>query len=123
MSGENRSGMRLADALNKEPIVFRDCTGNEILLAFTYSFSLGIGLAILMGIFVMPFMIALIIGLILGLTVSYAAMGFIASSHNKYYESWLNERVFTLKVTLNELFPMKTFNFINESKRYGRGRK
>lgn len=123
MSSGNRNEHRLADALNKEPIVFRDCTGNEILLAFGYSFSLGIALAILMGIFLMPFMIALIIGLILGLTISYIAMGFIANSRNKYYESWLNEKIFTLKVTLNEFFPMATFNFINESKRYGRGKK
>ncbi len=111
---------RLADQLNKDPIVFADCTGPEILLGFGIGMTIGILAGILLGASMGTFMLGLIFGLLIGLGLTYLALTQIANARNKYYESWLAEKFFIAKTQLN-IFSEP--NFISLTRRFSRSRR
>ncbi len=111
---------RLADQLNKDPIVFADCTGPEILLGFGIGMTIGILAGILLGASMGTFMVGLIFGLLIGLGLTYLALKQIANARNKYYESWLAEKFFIAKTQLN-IFSEP--NFISLTRRFSRSRR
>lgn len=110
----------LADQLNKDPIVFADCTGPEILLGFGIGMTIGILAGILLGASMGTFMVGLIFGLLIGLGLTYLALKQIANARNKYYESWLAEKFFIAKTQLN-IFSEP--NFISLTRRFSRSRR
>lgn len=111
---------RLADQLNKDPIVFADCTGPEILLGFGIGMTIGILAGILLGASMGTFMLGLIFGLLIGLGLTYLALTQIANARNRYYESWLAEKFFIAKTQLN-IFSEP--NFISLTRRFSRSRR
>lgn len=108
---------RLADNVNAEPIVFMDCTGTEILASGLISFVAGITLGIIAGIIIGNLMFGLILGLILSLAFTYGLLSYLCAIRNKYYETWLKEKLFLYKLS-SGFFALK---LINESVRFGRG--
>lgn len=111
---------RLADQLNKDPIVFSDCTGPEILLGLGVGMSLGILIGVLLGVSLEAFMLGLIFGLILGLGFTYLALTRIANARNRYYETWLAEKFFIAKTQLNIV---SEGNFISLTRRFSRSKR
>jgi hypothetical protein len=108
---------RLADVVNQEPIVFNDCTQSELAYSFGGGMSLGIAVGLILAT-VGSFMFCLILGLFLGLGLSWLSMFGLKFIRQKYYETWLNEKIFIFKKSLGFL---SNVPFINESKRYGKG--
>lgn len=111
---------RLADQLNKEPIVFADCTGPEILLGFGIGMLLGILLGVIFGASLGKLMMGFIVGIVIGLGLTYLALKQIANARNRYYESWLAEKFFIAKTQLN-IFSEP--NFISLTRRFSRSRR
>jgi hypothetical protein len=110
---------RLADLLNKEPMVFMDCTGPEILAGFGSSLLLGLVLGFLIGLVMGALIIGIMLGLLLGLGASYFALKYIADARNSFYESWLEEKVFLMKRHINPITPP---SFIEKTTRFSRSR-
>ena len=110
---------RLADQLNKDPIVFADCTGPEILLGFGIGMFIGVVVGIVIGAFLGRFLLGLILGLVLGMGFSYLALTQIANARNRYYETWLAEKFFIAKTQIN-IFAQA--NFISLTCRFSRSR-
>ena len=108
---------RLADSVNSEPIVFMDCTGTEIVASALISFVAGITLGIIAGIALGKIMIGLILGMIISLGFTYGLLNYLCAIRNKYYETWLKEKLFLYKLS-SGFFGLK---LINESVRFGRG--
>jgi conjugative transfer region protein (TIGR03750 family) len=108
---------RLADSVNAEPIVFMDCTGTEIVASALVSFVAGMMLGIIVGITIGKIMIGLIVGLIISLGFTYGLLHYLCAVRNKYYETWLKEKVFLYKLS-SGFFGL---TLINESHRFGRG--
>lgn len=111
---------RLADQLNKDPIVFADCTGPEILLGFGIGMLIGIVVGIVIGASIGQILLGLIVGLVLGMGFSYLALTQIASARNRYYETWLAEKFFIAKTQLN-IFALA--NYISLTRRFSRSRR
>jgi|GEM_PF-2567624 len=110
---------RLADQLNKEPIVFADCTGPEILMGFGIGMVLGVLIGLGLGASLGKLMLGLIFGLALGLGITYFVLTRIANARNRYYESWLAEKFFIFKLSLNILGEN---NFTSITRRFSRRR-
>ncbi len=108
---------RLADAVNHEPIVFADCTGNEIVVSLILSFIVSMVLGIIIGIVIGFIMVGIILGLFLTMGCTWAMLQYLSSIRNKYYESYLKERIFLHKLA-SGLFNL---SLIDESARYSRG--
>lgn len=108
---------RLADSVNSEPIVFMDCTGTEIVASALISFVAGIAIGVIGGIALGKIMIGLIVGLMLSLSLTYGLLNYLCAIRNKYYETWLKEKLFLYKLS-SGFFGLK---LINESVRFGRG--
>jgi len=108
---------RLADSVNSEPIVFMDCTGTEIVASALISFVTGITLGVIGGFALGKIMIGLIVGLMLSLALTYGLLNYLCAIRNKYYETWLKEKLFLYKLS-SGFFGLK---LINESVRFGRG--
>ncbi len=108
---------RLADSVNSEPIVFMDCTGTEIVASALISFVAGIAIGVIGGIALGKIMIGLIVGLMLSLALTYGLLNYLCAIRNKYYETWLKEKLFLYKLS-SGFFGLK---LINESVRFGRG--
>jgi hypothetical protein len=108
---------RLADSVNSEPIVFMDCTGTEIVASALISFVAGIAIGVIGGIALGEIMIGLIVGLMLSLALTYGLLNYLCAIRNKYYETWLKEKLFLYKLS-SGFFGLK---LINESVRFGRG--
>lgn len=108
---------RLADAVNHEPIVFADCTGTEIVASFVISFLIGMVLGIIIGIAIGFFMVGIIFGLFFTMGGAWLMLQYLSSIRNKYYESYLKERIFLHKLA-SGLFDL---SLIDESVRYSRG--
>lgn len=108
---------RLADSVNSEPIVFMDCTGSEIIMAAIIAFVVGLFIGVVIGIVIGLFLIGCVLGLILSLGLTYALLNWLCVVRNKYYETWLKEKWFMLKLR-SGFFGL---NLIEESVRYGRG--
>lgn len=108
---------RLADSVNSEPIVFMDCTGTEIVASALISFVAGITLGVIGGFALGKIMIGLIVGLMLSLALTYGLLNYLCAIRNKYYETWLKEKLFLYKLS-SGFFGLK---LINESVRFGRG--
>ncbi len=88
---------RLADAVNSEPMVYMDCTGNEIVVATILSMTVGLFIGVIIGIAIGKLMIGIILGLLLFLGLLFLALNWIASIRQKYYETWLSEKFFMAK--------------------------
>lgn len=108
---------RLADSVNAEPIVFMDCTGSEIVMSALISFVVGVPLGFFAGLLFGYLMAGLVIGLLLGLGSTYLVLNFISAVRNKYYETWIKEKFFMMKLRSG----MFGLDLIEESTRYGRG--
>lgn len=108
---------RLADAVNHEPIVFADCTGNEIVVSLIVSFIVSMVLGIIIGIVVGYIMVGIILGLFLTMGFAWAMLHYFSSIRNKYYASFLKEKIFMHKLASG----MFALSLIDESVRYSRG--
>lgn len=108
---------RLADSINAEPIVFMDCTGSEIVMSAVIAFGFGVPLGFLGGLLMGMVLIGLVVGLLLGLGTTYLVLNYICAVRNKYYETWLKEKFFMMKLRSG----MFGLDLIEESTRYGRG--
>lgn len=108
---------RLADSVNSEPIVFMDCSGSEIVMSAIVGFVVGLFLGILIGIIFNIIMIGIVLGLIFGLGITYGLLHYLCAVRNKYYETWLKEKWFMLKLR-SGFFGLE---LIEESIRYSRG--
>jgi len=108
---------RLADVVNSEPIVFMDCTGSEIIMSAIVAFVVGIVVGVIIGIAIGMIMIGCMLGLIIGLGLTYAFLNYLCAVRNKYYETWLPEKWFMLKLRTG-CFGL---SLIEDSLRYGRG--
>jgi conjugative transfer region protein (TIGR03750 family) len=108
---------RLADSVNSEPIVFMDCSGSEIIMSAIVGFVVGLFLGVVIGIVINLIMIGAVLGLILGLAFTYGLLNYLCLVRNKYYETWLKEKWFMLKLR-SGFFGL---TLIEESVRYGRG--
>jgi conjugative transfer region protein (TIGR03750 family) len=108
---------RLADSINSEPIVLKDCTGSEIIMASIVAFVIGLVLGIFIGILMGRLMIGLILGLLLSIGITYGLLEYLCRVRSKYYETWLKEKWFMLKLR-SGFFDMR---FIEDSCRYSRG--
>lgn len=119
LQGDNR----LADQLNKDPIVFADCTGPEIMAVFGIALGVGLILGVVVGIILLPLMVGLILGLLTSLGLSWLLLNFVANSRNRFYESWLTEKVFLIRRNLTGVFSVEETNYVDERTRFGRGRR
>lgn len=108
---------RLADAVNQEPIVFADCTGTEIVASLVISFIVGMILGIIIGIAIGFIMVGIIFGLFFTMGGSWAMLQYLSSVRNKYYESFLKEKIFMHKLASG----MFGLSLVDESVRYSRG--
>lgn len=108
---------RLADSINSEPIVLMDCTGSEIVMSAIVAFSVGLFLGIFFGIFFGALMVGLIFGLLLGIGITYGLLHYLCAVRTKYYETWLKEKWFMLKLRTG-FFGL---TLIEDSIRYSRG--
>ncbi len=109
---------RLADAVNQEPIVFNDCTQKELAMSFGGGLVLGVIIGLFLGASIGMIMFGLVLGLILGLGLSWASMFYLKYIRQKYYETWLGERVYLIKRSLG--FGSHK-PFIDLTQRYGKG--
>jgi hypothetical protein len=114
---------RLADQLNKDPIVFADCTGPEIVAVFVIALVMGLIIGVLMGIVLLPFMMGLIAGLIITLALSWLLLMLVANARNRFYESWLGEKIFLFKRSLVGVISINESAYVDEYTRFGRGRR
>lgn len=108
---------RLADVVNAEPIVFMDCTGNEILVSGMVAFALGMVVGIVIGLVMGMFLIGCVLGLMFSLGLSYGFLQYLCAVRSKYYETWLEEKWFMAKLH-SGFFGL---SLIEDSVRYGRG--
>lgn len=114
---------RLADQLNKDPIVFADCTGPEIIAVFVIALGVGLLIGLVVGLLLLPLMVGLIVGLLISLGLSWLLFNFVANSRNRFYESWLSEKVFLIKRNLVGFISIEETAYIDERTRFGRGRR
>ena len=114
---------RLADQLNKDPIVFADCTGPEIIAVFVIALVAGLFIGLVVGLVLLPLMMGLIIGLLLTLGLAWLLLNLVANSRNRFYESWLAEKVFLMKRSLMGIFSIDETAYMDEHTRFGRGRR
>lgn len=114
---------RLADQLNKNPIVFADCTGPEIIAVFGIALVVGLIIGVAVGVILLPFMMGLILGLLISLGLAWLLLNFVANARNRYYENWLTEHVFLIKRNFTNFFSLDETSFVDERTRFGRGRR
>ncbi len=107
---------RLADAVNQEPIVYADCTQSELLFAISTGGIVGLALGTALGLSIGFFMLGVIIGLLIGVGVSWVTMEALKHIRQKYYLTWLKEKLFVTK----QLF-LGGIQFVSQSKRYSKG--
>jgi conjugative transfer region protein (TIGR03750 family) len=108
---------RLADSVNSEPIVFMDCSGSEIIMSAIVGFVVGLFLGVIIGIVMGLIMIGFVFGMILGIGFTYGLLNYLCLIRNKYYETWLKEKWFLMKLRTG-IFGLE---LIEESIRYSRG--
>ena len=60
---------------------------------------------VVVGLVLLPLMMGLIIGLLLTLGLAWLLLNLVANSRNRFYESWLAEKVFLMKRSLMAFFP------------------
>lgn len=119
----HRDDNRLADQLNKDPIVFADCTGPEIVTVFVVALVVGLVLGIIVGLVLLPFMMGLVVGLLFTLALSWFLLAFVANMRNRFYESWLGEKLFLVKRGITAVIALEETAYIDEHTRFGRGRR
>lgn len=116
MSIYDRAEDRLADAVNQEPIVYADCTQSELLYAIATGAIVGLSLGVVVGLSIGFFMLGIIIGMFIGVGVTWVAIEILKHIRQKYYLTWLKEKLFVTK----QLF-LGGYQFVSETKRYSKG--
>lgn len=107
---------RLADHINDDPKVYMDCTGPQILSALGASSVIGLAIGIAIGIVVGWVMLGLVIGMLLSMGLGYLALMTLQSLANKYYDSWINEKIYLIKLKIG----LPVTPLVTGSRRFGR---
>lgn len=108
---------KLADSLTHEPNVFMDCTAKELGIASIIGAASGVVVTTLVTIIFSSFMVGFVAGLIIFMIASFGVVSFIQTMKGRYYETWLDEKIFLFKVSLG----LGSSRFVNHSARYSRG--
>ena len=108
---------KLADALTHEPNVFMDCTAKELGIASTIGAISGLMVTTLVAIIFSSFMVGFVAGLIIFMLSTFGVVTFIQTMKGRYYETWLDEKIFLFKVSLG----LGGSHFVDRSARYSRG--
>ena len=116
MSSQDQYDDRLADAVNQEPLVYADCTQSELLFAIGAGAVIGLTVGAVLGIAIGFFMLGIIIGMFIGVGCAWVIMESLKYIRQKFYLTWLKEKLFVIKHMLFGGYP-----FVFESKRYSKG--
>lgn len=108
---------RLADAVNQEPIVYNDCTQSELMGSILLGGVIGLALGIVIGLAISFIMLGIIIGLIIAVGVTWFLMAWLKHIRQKYYLTWLKEKLFLFKLELG----LTAGKYVSRSERYGKG--
>lgn len=111
---------RLADTVNKPPVVFMDCTAPQIGMVALIAGPSGLLLGIVLGILFGKITLGLALGIVLALVIGYTCLYFIQVNRERYYESWLEEQIFLKRTAFSESTGFGQSTMISGSKRYGR---
>lgn len=108
---------KLADSLTHEPNVFMDCTAKELGIAAIIGGVSGVMVTALVAIIFSSFLVGFVAGLIIFMLAAFGVVTFIQSMKGRYYETWLDEKIFLFKVSLG----LGSSRFVDRSARYSRG--
>ena len=86
-------------------------------MAAIIAFVVGLFIGVMIGIAIGLFLMGCVLGLMLSLGLTYVLLNWLCVVRNKYYETWLKEKWFMLKLRTG-FFGL---DLIEESVRYSRG--